>query len=301
MDQTKSLQTITPPIEQFSFFNKEHMEIMQRTCIMFASSELVPPMYQISATNPKDKAVANCMIALEMASRIGASPLMVMQNLYLVYGKPGWSSKFLVATVNTCGRFEPLEYKRRVVGSCKGMTYVEKVKENGTTKYVTRTIDFEMDDVECVAFTRKKGSEVLLESIPVTLSMAIKEGWYGKDGSKWKTMPLLMLQYRAASFWTSAYSPEISMGMKTSEEIFDITDIDYEEVATKVKQEIDKQANKEAITINPIPAQPEGPTPTPAPETSLKQDPGPEDKTATPAPATTENGNVTGETKKAPF
>ena len=49
------------------------------------------------------------------------------------------------------------------------------------------------------------------------MEMAIKEGWYTKSGSKWQTMPRLMLQYRAASFWQRAYAPEISMGMITQE------------------------------------------------------------------------------------
>lgn len=95
----------------FNFFDPAQFDTMQRVCKLFASSELVPDMYKASDKNPMDKAMANCMIAIEIAQRIGASPLMVMQNMVPIYGKPSWSSKFLVATVNTCGRFNPLQYR----------------------------------------------------------------------------------------------------------------------------------------------------------------------------------------------
>ena len=86
------------------------------------------------------------------------------------------------------------------------------------------------------------------ESTPITMEMAIKEGWYTKSGSKWQTMPRLMLQYRAASFWQRAYAPEISMGMITQEEARDIEDVDYIEInpEDKLKEELEK-ANKEEV------------------------------------------------------
>jgi hypothetical protein len=53
--------------------------------------------------------------------------------------------------------------------------------------------------------------------------MAKAEGWLDKAGSKWKTMPELMLKYRAAAFFGRLYAPEVLMGMQTSEEVIDIT------------------------------------------------------------------------------
>ncbi len=76
-----------------NFFDPLQFETMQRVCKMFASSELVPDMYKASDKNPIEKAISNCMIAIEIAQRIGASPLMVMQNMVPIYGKPSWSSK----------------------------------------------------------------------------------------------------------------------------------------------------------------------------------------------------------------
>lgn len=84
------------PAIQAGFFSLDSFELIQRVSKAFAGSDLVPAQYKGN--------LANCMIAMDMAQRIGANPLMVMQNLYIVHGTPGWSSKFLVATINACGR-----------------------------------------------------------------------------------------------------------------------------------------------------------------------------------------------------
>lgn len=217
-------------VQTFNFFDADQFATMQRVCQMFSSSELVPEMYRATEKNPANKAIANCMIAVETAQRIGASPLMVMQNMYIVHGKPSWSAKFLTATVNACGRYRSLKYKMTLKGNVK---FGEQQVENW----------------ECIAYTTERGSEEVLESIAVDIQMAISEGWYGKNGSKWKTMPKLMLQYRAVTYWTSAYAPEISMGIKTTEEILDIEDAQYVDVSESVKQEIGNNANKQSLSF----------------------------------------------------
>jgi len=206
--------------ETFNFFNPVHFETMQRICNVFVNSELVPKIYQKQGDTPdaKAKAIANCMIAIEMAQRIGASPLMVMQNMYIVYGQPAWSSKFLIATVNSCGRYNSLKYRFENQGKIKLPSGVE------------------IDNVCCTAYTTEKGSDEILESSPVSIEMAVKEGWYTKNGSKWQTIPSLMLQYRAATFWTRVYAPELSMGLQTDDEVREIRDIDYEEIKTPNNQ-----------------------------------------------------------------
>ena len=238
-----------------NFFDPSQFETMQRVCKMFASSELVPDMYKASEKNPIEKAISNCMIAIEIAQRIGASPLMVMQNMVPIYGKPSWSSKFLVATVNTCGRFNPLQYRFTEKGMLGMVDYTDYVWDNTTRskKPVAKQFDGKkIMDIECVAYTTAKGSDQVLESSPVSLRLAIKEGWYTKNGSKWQTMAKQMLMYRAASFWTSAYAPELSMGMRTVEEQQDIY-TDFEEikdVKEEVAQEKSDNANQKVIAID---------------------------------------------------
>ena len=240
---------------QFNFFDSAQFETMQRICKMFANSELVPDMYKVSPKNTIDKAMANCMIAIEMAQRIGASPLMIMQNMVIIYGRPSWSSKFLVATVNTCGRFNPLEYRFTNLGKLGKVPYTdyEWKSVDGKNQKVAVTKEFDGKDIdnwECVAFTSPKGTTKVLESSPITIELAVQEGWYNKAGSKWKTMTKQMLTYRAASFWTNAYAPELSMGMKTTEEIIDIEDIGFEDVTSRVDREIKDKGNKKTISFD---------------------------------------------------
>ena len=241
----------TPSSAVVNFFDPTQFETMQRVCKMFASSELVPDMYKASKDNPIEKAVSNCMIAIEIAQRIGASPLMIMQNMVPIYGKPSWSSKFLVATVNTCGRFNPLQYRFAEKGMLGMVEYTDYVWDNATRskKPVVKQFDGQkIMDIECVAYTTAKGSDQVLESSPVSIRLAIQEGWYTKNGSKWQTMTKQMLMYRAASFWTSAYAPELSMGMRTVEEQQDIY-TEFEEVKD-VKEEVAKEKDYKANNMN---------------------------------------------------
>lgn len=156
-----------------------------------AKSQLIPQQFQ---NKPEDT-----LIAIEMSQRIGASPFQVLQNLYIVHGKPAWSSQFLIACLNSCGRFSPLHYK---------MT-----GEKGTDSY------------GCVAWAKDLYDSEILESPEVTINMAKKEGWYSKNGSKWQTMPELMLRYRTATLFARLYAPEITMGMRTEDEIIDVSPV----------------------------------------------------------------------------
>lgn len=260
MEAKNNLPAIQPAQSpaSFNFFDPVQFETMQRVCKLFSSSELVPDMYKTDLTpnkegkptNPENKAMANCMIAIEMSQRIGASPLMIMQNMVIIYGRPSWSSKFLVATVNTCGRFEPLKYRITNLGKVGKVSYTDYVWDGKKKAPVTKEFDgTQIDNLQCVAYTTAKGSEDVLESSPIDIKLAIQEGWYLKPGSKWQTMTRQMLMYRAASFWTNAYAPELSMGMKTDDEIRDIIDVDYEDVSEKVEKTKASDANKATITI----------------------------------------------------
>jgi hypothetical protein len=161
----------------------------QRQAKALASSDLVPKDYRAN--------LPNCLIALELASRIGASTFAVMQNLHIIQGRPSWSSSFLIATVNSCGRFEPLRFE--VFGG-----------DPKSKEYRVR------------AYAKDKKSGELCSGSWITWAMVDAEGWASKSGSKWKTMPEQMFMYRAAGFWARVYAPEISLGMLTTEEAQDV-------------------------------------------------------------------------------
>lgn len=178
---------VAEPVNQAvmpGFNSRDNWELAQRIGKAFATSTLVPAQF-------KDN-VANCIIALEMANRMGASPLMVMQNLYIVHGNPGWSSKFLIASFNQCGRFSSLRY------------------------------EWNEERTSCRAWATEKSTGERIDGPTITMDIAKKEGWSTKNGSKWQTMPELMLMYRAAAFLIRTYAPEISMGLQTTEELVDI-------------------------------------------------------------------------------
>ncbi len=180
-----STPTASAPVV-VGFDTKEGFEVIQRMALMLSKSDLVPQQFKGN--------IANCIIGLEMARRMNASPLAVMQNLYIVHGKPGWSAQFIIAAINSTGKFSPLR--------------------------------FDIGEGTCVAWAIEKATGERLESPPVSIDMAKKEGWYDKSGSKWKTMPELMLRYRAATFFGRIYAPEVLMGMSTMEELADVVDIE---------------------------------------------------------------------------
>jgi hypothetical protein len=179
------------------FQSADNFQLAQRIAQVFAQSDMVPTQYKNN--------IGNCIIALEMANRIGSSPLMVMQNLYVIQGKPSWSSTFLIATLNACGKFSPLRYE-------------EDANEGGRTR----------------AYALDKSTGETLCGAWVSMEMAKAEGWTTKGGSKWKSMPELMRRYRAASFFTRQFAPEISMGLQTYEEVIDVTGkvVEYNQATT---------------------------------------------------------------------
>jgi len=167
---------------------------LQRVAAMFAASDLVPDAFRGN--------VANCSIAVNLARRLGADELMVMQNLYIVYGRPGWSSKFKIAMFNQTGRFTPIVY--------------EFFGEKGANSYGCRA--------RCK--NRETGDEIVGPDI--TIQLAKDEGWYdkvskktGERASKWPTMTDLMLRYRSASWMIDTTAPELTMGLHTVEELID--------------------------------------------------------------------------------
>lgn len=167
-------------------------EMLQRQAKMFSASTLVPKDFQGN--------IANCAIAINIAKRLGTDPFMTIQNVDIIHGRPSFRATFLIAMVNSAGRFEPLQFKME-----------------GEEGKPSRS---------CVAWTKSKPEGTPLEGPKITLEMAKAEGWSTKNGSKWQTMPELMLRYRAAAFFARLYAPDITLGMMTAEEVTDTVERD---------------------------------------------------------------------------
>ncbi len=148
-----------------------------------SKATIIPKAYQ---GNP-----ANVFVALSTAAQLGVGPLEVMQNLHVIHGSPSFSAKYAIAMANRIGPFE------------------------GPIKF-----DIQHAPMPAVtAYANVKGSGERVE-FKVDMEMATKEGW--TKNSKYKTMPTLMLSYRAATLLIRLYCPEVLLGLHTSEELHDV-------------------------------------------------------------------------------
>ena len=152
-----------------------------------SKSEIIPQSY-------KGKP-ADCLIAIDIANRLGLSPAIVMQNSQIVRGNFTWRGSACKAMIDGCGRYQKTRY-----------VYVGEEGKDSYGCYL-EAIDNDGD---------------IIKGVPVTIAMAKKEGWYNKDGSKWQTMSDLMLKYRAAAFFMRTECASIAMGFLTKEEVEDI-------------------------------------------------------------------------------
>jgi hypothetical protein len=213
MTETTTLTTTNNSV----FSGIRAFEDAQRIAKALASSTLIPPQFQ------GQNGFANCLVALEIAGRMNISPFLCMQHLHIIHGRPSWSSAFIIAMVNGCGRFTPLRFE----------------------------ISGEGDSLACYAVATDIKTDQELKGPTITMLMAKKEGWSTKSGSKWATMPELMIRYRAAAFWGRLFAGDLLVGLQTQEEVIDVESV-------KVSVGIDELNAKvqAAPVVEPEPAKP---------------------------------------------
>jgi len=191
-------------------------EEAQRIAKALASSTLIPPAFQ------GQQGFANCLVALEIANRMRISPFLAMQHLHVIHGRPSWSSSFIIAMVNGCGRFSPLRFEMSGEG----------------------------DSLACYARATDLASEQELKGPTITMAMAKKEGWSTKAGSKWATMGELMISYRAAAFWGRLYASDLLLGLQTQEEVIDVQPVTVKAVAPSL-DELNAKITQPVVTAEP--------------------------------------------------
>lgn len=175
-----------------------------------SQSTIVPQHFQLNE--------ANCLVAISQAQKMNIDPFTVMQNMYMIQGKISWKSSFLIAMINASGKYDTeLQFEEE-----------EKAGE----------------PYSCRCWTTKDGRRV--DGIKVTMDMAEKEGWTKKNGSKWKTLPGLMLRYRAASFFANLNCPELTSGFYTREEMLD-NDFGQKEPAGKNLNDLLREDEEDSI------------------------------------------------------
>ncbi len=175
----------------------QRFELEQRKAKAFSLSAFFPRHLMGQGPNGAQISVANATIVYDIAYRMNLSPLEVAQSIFIIQGKPSFETKFLVARLNTSGL---LKGRLNTI-----------VSQDGQSAY-------------CEAIDAQTGA--VLRGTTITMEMARREGWLGKNGSKWQTMPTLMLKYRAQSFFINEFFPEVRLGLRTKEEIQDIVDVE---------------------------------------------------------------------------
>jgi hypothetical protein len=188
---SEQLAIVEPKIEQGAMTmwnNLEVFETTQRMARLLSASNIAPQNYRGN--------IADCVIAIDIANRMGLSPLVVMQNSQIVQGNFSWKGTACKAMIDGCGKYSKTRYV--------------EVGEKGKDSW-----GFYLEAID-------KSGEII-KGIPVTMEMAKKEKWYDKSGSKWQTMPELMLKYRASAFFMRTECASLAMGFLTSEENEDIS------------------------------------------------------------------------------
>lgn len=165
-----------------------------------AQSDLVPPHFQ--------KKPANVLLALEFAHRNDIPPFAAMQSMFVVSGKVGMSAAMAISLARKHGVWKSLSYKVTGQGQSLSVTAVAKLH----------------DDTEATA--------------TVSMQMAIDAGW--TRNPIYKSLPELMLKYRAATFLIRTHFPEVLSGMQTVEELRDVESAQRNVTPARVDSIVDR-------------------------------------------------------------
>lgn len=184
--QKMQLSPVNDESEFAELLDSNRFGQIQRVANLFSESTLIPEVFQGKP--------ANCAVALQMAFRMHVDPLMLMQNMYIVAGKPGIEAKLAIALINQRGPFQgPVQWRQEGENETRSWTAYAVHRQTGERCEAT-----------------------------VTWQMVVAEGWNGKTGSKWKSLPDLMGRYRSAVFLGRLYCPEVLLGLPTDDELRDI-------------------------------------------------------------------------------
>lgn len=141
---------------------------------------------------------ANVLIAMQMGMELGLPPLQALQNIAVVNGRPAIWGDLLPALARSCPGFEYL---------------IE-----------------DLDEGSMVATCRGKRKNQPEQSRSFSQADAQVAGLWGKQGP-WSQYPKRMLAMRARSWLIRDLFPDALRGLAVREEVIDLDDADYSEVA----------------------------------------------------------------------
>lgn len=178
--------TTTTALSAGSLFTRvQTMDDAARLCKALAASKMTPPAFR------NDHGAI--LMALNVSQAVGCDLFMVMQNMYDVHGRMGFSGQYCIAALNRSPKYRRIEYRY-----CNGQDWQAGIQVIG------HRADGDTPDI----------------GTAITPAMVKAEGW--DKNTKWRTMPEQMYKYRAAAFFTRAYCPDLLMGFQTVEELRDL-------------------------------------------------------------------------------
>ena len=150
------------------------LDDMARMCKILAGSDMVPRAFQGNASN--------VFVALLVARRMDEDPITLMQNMYVLHGKPSFTASYMIARANRSGRL-----RGGIHWTSEGTGADLVVTAHATTADTGQQID-----------------------AALSMATARAEGW--TRNGKYKTMPQVMLRYRTASLLIRQYLPDVLLG-----------------------------------------------------------------------------------------
>ena len=158
-------------------------EHIWRVATAFSGSKMVPAHFQ---GKPQDT-----FVAIQMALQLQINPLLCLQNVAVINGRPSFSAQFMIGLANSRGPFAgPLTWQTEGQGDDLSVT--------------------------CHATLKATGEIV---SVNVSMAMAKADGW--TKNAKYRSIPEQMLRYRSATWLIRLYCPEVTCGMQSTDELKD--------------------------------------------------------------------------------
>lgn len=183
MDNNNQL-AISEPQKGGLFMQVRSMDDAARLCKALATSKMTPDAFK------NDHGAI--LMALNVSQSMGCDLFMVMQNMYAVHGRMGFTGQFCISALNRCPQYKRIEYR-----------YMNGKDWQDGIQVIGHRVDGEQD---C--------------GTAITPAMVQAEGW--NKNSKWRSMPEQMYKYRAAAFFVRAFCPDALMGFQTVEELRDL-------------------------------------------------------------------------------
>lgn len=212
IERQRDMDGTTFSREAGPFTSGTAFQLAVRMAEMLANSTILPTEYR---GNP-----ANVLVAIDYASRLGVSPVMLAQNMDIVKGRPGLRGTFLVALINSSPKWKDIDFEWQGTDSPGGTP----TPDYGCRVLATRVSDGKL----CVGNW-------------IDWRMVVGEGWV--SNKKWEYMRNQMFVYRAASFWSRQWAPDVTLGLHESNELLelgdDILDVRHTPHASRVNAMID--------------------------------------------------------------